>query len=37
MFSEHLMTGERKRCTTAEFVMVAVDDDGKPTPVPQPS
>jgi len=37
MFSEDLMTGERKRCTTAEFVMVAVDENGKPTAVPQPS
>ncbi len=37
MFSEHLMTGDRKRCTTAQFVMVAVGDDGKPTAVPQPS
>lgn len=35
MFSEGLLTGERELCTTAEFVMVAVDDDGKPTPVPQ--
>jgi len=37
MFSEHLLTGVRKRCTTAEFIMVAVGDDGRPTPVPQPS
>ena len=34
MFSENLLSGERELCTTAEFVMVAVDDDGKPTEVP---
>lgn len=26
--------GERNKVTAAEFVMVAVDDDGKPRPVP---
>jgi acyl-CoA hydrolase len=33
MFSEHLMSGERKHCTTAQFVMVAVDDEGNPTAI----
>lgn len=31
---ENLETGERRRCTTAEFVLVAVDEDRRPTPVP---
>lgn len=31
---ENLKTGERWRCTTALFVMVAVDEDRHPTPVP---
>lgn len=35
MYSEDLLSGARQLCTTAEFVMVAVDDDGKPTAVPQ--
>ena len=34
MYSENLLSGERELCTTAEFVMVAVDDDGRPTSVP---
>lgn len=37
MFSESLSSGERKLCTSGEFVMVAVDRDGQPIPVPQPS
>jgi acyl-CoA hydrolase len=36
MHSENLLTGERELCTTAEFVMVALDEAGEPTPVPQP-
>lgn len=36
MFSENLLSGERKVCTTGEFVMVAVDRDGRPVPVPKP-
>jgi len=36
MFSENLLSGERKVCTTGEFVMVAVDRDGSPVPVPKP-
>ena len=34
MWGENLMTGERRFCTTAEFVFVAMGADGKPTPVP---
>ena len=34
MYSENLLSGERELCTTAEFVMVAVDEDGKPTRIP---
>ena len=33
MYSENLRTGERHLCTTGEFVMVAVGEDGRPTPV----
>jgi acyl-CoA hydrolase len=32
LFSENLLTGERKLCTVARFVMVTVDADGRPTP-----
>ena len=31
---ENLRTGARRHCTSAEIVLVAVGDDGKPTPVP---
>jgi len=37
MFSENLITGTRELCTTAEFVMVALDEDGNPTTVPRPA
>ena len=33
MHREDLLTGDRSLCTTGEFVMVAVDRDGRPTPV----
>ena len=33
MHRENLVTGDRSLCTTGEFVMVAVDRDGRPTPV----
>jgi acyl-CoA hydrolase len=33
-FGENLVTGERRHCTSAEFVFVAVGSDGRPTPVP---
>ena len=36
MFSENLLSGARQLCTTAEFVMVALGDDGEPTEVPRP-
>jgi acyl-CoA hydrolase len=36
MYSENLLSGERELCTTAEFVMVALGEDGKPTAVPKP-
>ncbi|MEE8311670.1 MAG: acyl-CoA thioesterase [Candidatus Binatia bacterium] len=35
MYSENLLSGARELCTTAEFVMVAVDGDGNPASVPQ--
>ena len=33
MTREEPLTGARDLCTTGVFVMVAVDDDGKPTPI----
>jgi acyl-CoA hydrolase len=30
LFSENLLTGERRLCTVSQFVMVAVDGSGKP-------
>ncbi len=32
--AENLMTGERRRCGRAEYIMVALDENGKPTPAP---
>ena len=32
LFSENLLTGERRLCTVSHFVMVAVDGAGHPTP-----
>ena len=32
LFSENLLTGERRLCGSARFVMVAVDHDGRPVP-----
>ncbi len=37
MYSENLISGARALCTTGKFMMVAVDADGKPTPVQQPT
>ena len=34
-FGENLKTSERWRCTSATFVMVAVDEDRRPTVVPR--
>jgi acyl-CoA hydrolase len=36
MQRENLLTGERSLCTTGEFVMVAVGDDGRPVPIDAP-
>lgn len=33
-YGECLDTGDREHCTTAEFVMVAVDQQGRPRPLP---
>ena len=33
MHREDLLTGDRSLCTTGEFVMVAVGEDGRPTPI----
>jgi acyl-CoA hydrolase len=32
LFSENLLTGERRLCTVSHFAMVAVDGTGRPTP-----
>jgi acyl-CoA hydrolase len=34
LFGEDLVRSERRLCTDAEIVMVAVGEDGKPRPVP---
>lgn len=33
MYREDLLSGDRSLCTTGEFVMVAVDADGRPAPI----
>jgi acyl-CoA hydrolase len=33
MFAEDVATGERRLATSGTFVFVAVDDDGRPTPI----
>lgn len=33
LFSENLLTGERRLCSTSRFVMVAIDAAGRPTPL----
>jgi acyl-CoA hydrolase len=33
LFAEDLFSGERLRATTGRFVFVAVDEEGRPTPV----
>ena len=35
VFSENQVTGERKQTSTANLTFVALDDNGKPTPVPK--
>ncbi|WAM22993.1 acyl-CoA thioesterase [Myxococcus sp. NMCA1] len=34
MFAEELLTGARALCTRGRFIMVALDEHHKPTPVP---
>jgi acyl-CoA hydrolase len=34
LVSEDLATGERKVCAHGRFILVAIDDDGTPVPVP---
>lgn len=34
LYAENLLTGRRTLCTTGEFTMVALDEDGQPTEVP---
>jgi acyl-CoA hydrolase len=33
LFSENLLTGERRLCSVSRFVMVVVDHDGRPAPL----
>ena len=33
MYREDLLSGDRSLCTTGEFVMVAVDANGRPAPI----
>jgi len=33
-YAENPISGKRKHCTTAYFNMVALDEDGSPTPIP---
>jgi acyl-CoA hydrolase len=33
MHREDLLTGDRTLCATGEFVMVTVDEEGRPTPI----
>ena len=35
LVTEDLHTGERELCTKGSFVMIALDESGHPTPVPQ--
>jgi acyl-CoA hydrolase len=38
MFAEDVATGDRRLATSGSFVFVAIDDDGRPTPIAtQPS
>ena len=37
LYAENLLSGERRRATAGRFVLVAVDANGRPTPVvPEP-
>ncbi len=33
LFAENLLTGDRRRATNGRFILVAVDENGRPTPV----
>ena len=33
LWAEDLLTGQRELCTKGSFVLVAVDDQGRPTPI----
>jgi len=35
LFAEHLLSGRRQLCTRGRFVLVALDDQGRPTAVPK--
>ena len=35
VYREDIRTGERELTTDSRFIYVAIDDDGKPTPVPE--
>lgn len=35
IYAEHPLIGDRRVCTTGYFSMVAVDGQGRPTPIPQ--
>ncbi|RRN59331.1 acyl-CoA thioesterase [Pseudoxanthomonas sp. SGNA-20] len=35
VITENLLSGERKLCTRGQFVMIALDPLGRPTPVPK--
>ncbi|GAB4204285.1 MAG: acyl-CoA thioesterase [Roseiflexaceae bacterium] len=35
IYAEHPLIGDRRLCTTGYFSMVAIDAEGRPTPVPE--
>lgn len=35
IYAEHPLVGERRLCTTGYFSMVAVDEAGRPSPIPE--
>ncbi len=36
MYAENVATGERRLATSGSFVFVAINDEGRPTPIKQP-
>ena len=34
VFGEDTLTGSRKHCTTTHFIMIAIDENHRPTPIP---